>query len=105
MGGVVGLDFDVLELSLKGRRDHLDQDTVFKNATHDLISSQINLTLAILNTILPFAFIKRPIGPKHLPIPLSFIVNKVSFVEVAAWKIQLTVALFESLDIVSNVFC
>lgn len=87
VGRVVRLYFCVLELAFEGGWDHLHQDTVLKNSAHDLVSCQVNLSLSILNAILPLSLVKRPISPKHFSIALSLIVDKITLVEVTTWKV------------------
>ena len=58
----------------------------------------------MLSSIFPLAFIKATIGPKHLPIALFFILNKVAFIKVTARKVKLSVALFQSFTITTIIF-
>lgn len=83
-----------LHLLLVNRRSDLNKYTILKNSTDNLSTNKINLPFAILYSFLPITFIKWSISPKHLAVSFSFILDKVTFIEIPTWEIKLSISFF-----------
>jgi len=83
--------------------DSTNKYVVFKSAFFDGTIGESHLAIAMLDTLLPLALIYGAICPEHFSITISFIVNIVALVDIAALPIEHTVAVFTVLRVLTIV--
>jgi hypothetical protein len=59
------------------------ENVIFKLSFLNGAVGECHFSIAVLDTCLPFSLIEGTVGPKHLTVAISLVVNVISFVDVS----------------------